>query len=181
MAFKSIVGRDRKLTDEESSIFVDGRFFGGSFSATQRVSDAPHGGNRLHGHTYEVAVRLLRKPGSQGKIVFPFEVLMNIVKDVCAELNNKVLLASGGENVYKEDSVILEYVAADDKRYMFPMGDVKLLPLEDVTIEALTSWIGAQIVAKLKEYPDFHGNIGKVEITLYEGRQRGCTIAAPLT
>jgi len=169
------------LTDEESSIFVDERFFGGSFSATRRVSDAPHGGNRLHGHTYEVAVRLARKAGFQGKFVFPFEELAAIAKDVCEELNNKVLLASGGENVYKEDSITIEYVSADNKRYHLPVEDVKLLPVEEVTIEALASWIGAQILAKLKEYPDFYGNIGKMEITLYEGRQRGCTIAVPLT
>jgi len=168
------------LTDEQSSIFVDGRFIGGSFSATRRVSNAPHGGNRLHGHTYEISVRLTRKKVSEQKLIFPLEELAAIMKGVCEELNNKVMLASGGENVYKEDSITIEYVSADNKRYLLPVEDVKLLPVEEVTIEALASWIGAQTAARLKEYRDFSGNIAQMEITLYEGRQRGCTVAVSM-
>ena len=169
------------LSDEESSIFVDGRFLGASFNASRRVSHAPHGGNRLHGHTYELAIKLKRKPTVQARLIFPFEELASIVRRICEELNNKVLLASGGENVYKEDSISIEYVSADDKRYTLPMDDVKLLPVEEVTVEALATWIGGHIAARLKEHNDFYRNIAVMEITLYEGRQRGCTVAIPLT
>jgi 6-pyruvoyl-tetrahydropterin synthase len=68
-------------------MFVEGRFLGASFNASRRVSHAPHGGNRLHGHTYELAVRLKRKPVVQTKLIFPFEELASIVRRICEELN----------------------------------------------------------------------------------------------
>lgn len=168
-----------RLSKEAPSIFVDGRFFGGSFSASRRVSHAPHGGNRLHGHSYDLAVKLKRKPEAPNKLIFPFEELTANVRRVCEELNNKVLLASGGKNVYKEGSTSIEYVSADNKRYVLPADDVKLLPVDEVTVEALASWIGEQIVTKLKEHRDF-GNLTGMEITLYEGRQRGCSVTVAL-
>jgi len=168
------------LDKEGASIFVDGRFFGGSFSASRRVSRAPHGGDRLHGHSYDLALKLRQKPETQNRLIFSFEELTAIVRTICDDLNNKVLLASGGENVYKEDSRSIEYVSADNKRYVLPMDDVKLLPVEEVTVEALASWIGQQVVTKLKEHGDYENLVG-VEITLYEGRQRGCNATVALT
>lgn len=168
------------MNEGNSSIFVDGRFFGGSFSASRRVSHAPHGGNRLHGHDYDLALKLKRKPNAPGKLMFPFEDLTATVRGICEELNNKILFASGGENVYKDDSTSIEYVSADNKRYILPVDDVKLLPVEEVTIEALALWIGQQVVTKLGEHRDFE-NLAGVEVTLYEGRQRGCSTTIALS
>jgi hypothetical protein len=61
------------------------------------------------------------------------------------------------------------------------MDDVKLLPVEEVTVEALATWIGGHIAAKLREHNDFYRNIAGMEITIYEGRQRCCTVVTPLT
>jgi len=179
MALK--VSPKRELIEERLTMFVDGRSFGGSFSASRRVSHAPDGGNRLHGHTYEIAVSLKGKAGAGQRFTFPFEQLIAIVKGLCAELNNKVILASGGANVYKEDSRSIEYMSADNKRYVLPLDDVKLLPVEEVTIEALSSWVGEQIAGRLGEYHDYYANIAEIKITLFEGRQRGCTVAVQLT
>lgn len=157
------------------SVFVDGRTFGGSFCVSHRISHASYGLDRLHGHTYELAVELKGRGSSEASMVFPFEELMSIVKNICSELNNKTLLASEGDNVYKEDSVAIEYVTGDQKRYLLPLGDVKLLPLEEVTAEALVVWIGKKIEAKVKEYRDFSQNVKEIEVTLFEGRERGCS------
>jgi len=168
------------LTEVELSVFVDGRTFGGSFCISHRISHAPHGLDRLHGHTYELAVALKGKGKSEASMVFPFEELMTIIKGVCSELNNKTLMASGGDNVYKEDSIAIEYVSGDQKRYLLPLGDVKLLPLEEVTAEALVVWIGKEIEAKIREYRDFSQNVKEIEVTLFEGRERGCSTVIQL-
>jgi len=167
------------LRKEAPSIFVDGRFFGGSFSASRRVSHAPFGGNRLHGHSYNLAVKLKQKPEATSKLIFPFEELIATVRRICEELNNKVLLATGGGNVYKKDSTSIEYISADKKRYVLPTDDVTLIPVEEVTIEALASWLGERIVAELRMHRDIE-NLTGVEITLYEGQQRGCNIIVAL-
>lgn len=167
------------LDEKTPLIFVDGRYFGGSFSASRRVSHAPHGGNRLHGHSYDLAVKLKRKPEATSELFFVFEEVTATVKGICKELDNKILLASGGENVCKEDHTSIEYISADKKRYVLPLDDVKLLPVEEVTVEALASWLGEQIVSRLRTHQGFV-NLERVQITLYEGRQRGCTITVAL-
>jgi 6-pyruvoyl-tetrahydropterin synthase len=163
------------LTEPSLSVFVDGRTFGGSFCVSHRISHAPYGLDHLHGHTYELAVELKGKAKSEASMVFPFEELIAIIKSLCSELNNKTLLASEGDNVYKEDAIAIEYVTGDQKRYLLPIGDVKLLPLEEVTAEALVVWIGEEIEAKVKKYHDFSQNVREIEVTLFEGREQGCS------
>jgi len=162
-------------------MLLDGRVFGISFSLSHRNSYAAEGLDRLHGHTYGLAVELKGEHGAEGRLIFPLEELLKIVKDLCGRLNNKVLLASGGDNVYKEDSIMMEYISSDEKRYILPMGDVELLPIEEVTAEALASWIGTEIAARVREHRDFHDNIEEIEITLFEGQERSCVTTIQLT
>jgi hypothetical protein len=89
-------------------------------------------------------------------------------------------LASGGENVYKDDSISIEYVSADDKRRTLANDDAKLLPMKEATVNALATWIAGQVAAKLREQNDYR-NIAGMEITLIEGWQRCCTVVIPLT
>lgn len=166
------------MTDKGSAMPAADLRVRGSFSATYRISHASQGENRLHGHTYELAAKLSPQAGLQGNLIFRFEELAAIVKSLCEELNKGVLLASGGENVHKDDSIAIEYVSADDKRYVLPMDDVKLIPVEEITTEALASWIGSEIATRLGHIGC--KNIREVEIMLHERGHGCCTVITRL-
>jgi len=165
------------MTDNEKelAIFVDGRTINGRFSVSHRISDAPYGLDRFHGHTYEISVTLYGSCSKYG-FIFPFEELIKIIEQICEKLNNKILLATGGDNVIKDEGEKIYYVTADNKQYVFPKEDVFFMELEEVTAENLAEWIANQTIEKLKAHQDFYPNIHCVELTVYEGRNRGVKV-----
>lgn len=161
------------------AIFVDGRFTNGRFGVSHRISNAPYGLDRFHGHTYEISVTL---SGSRSKLgfVFPFEELSEVIRKICENLDNKTLLATGGKNVVKDEGSRICYLTADNKQYTFPKEDVLLIPMEEVTAEGLAEWIADRVIEELKTFHDFFPNVKELELTLYEGRNRGVKLRIPL-
>jgi len=160
------------------AIFVDGRVTKGRFGISHRISNAPYGLDRFHGHTYEIKAVLLGFRSKYG-FIFPFEELIKIIEQICEKLNNKTLLATGGENVTKDEGNRIYYITADNKHYVFPKEDVLRINLNEVTAEDLAEWIANQLIEQLKKYTDFYPNIKLLELTLYEGRNRGVKVKIP--
>ena len=164
---------DKRVMADEIRLFVDGRAIGGRFHVAHRVSGAPYGLNRLHGHTYEVRVEVVGEY-QRGEIVFPFEKVMDILRDCIAGMNNKVLLAKDGGNVCKYEGDFIRYVSADGKQYSFPKEDVMLLPVNEVTAEAITEYLLNRIIEKVREEKESEGyKVRFVKIILWEGFERG--------
>lgn len=161
-------------------VFVDGCLANGRFSVTHRISFAPYGLNRFHGHTYEVLVSLLGSRSKHG-FLFPFEELSKIIQKICSKLNNKTLLAAGGKNVVKDEGSRIFYVTSDNKQYVLPKDDIVLLDVDEVTAENLAEWIADQIIKELKTYTEFFQNIKGLELTLFEGRDRGIKLSISLS
>jgi 6-pyruvoyltetrahydropterin/6-carboxytetrahydropterin synthase len=160
-------------------VFVDGRLANGRFSVSHRVSFAPYGLDRFHGHTYEVIVSVSGLRSKYG-FIFPFEELSKIVQKICAKLNNKTILAAGGRNVVKDEGSRIYYITSDNKQYLLPKDDVVILNVEEVTAENLAEWIADQIIEELKTYTEFLQNIKGLELTLFEGRDRGIKLSISL-
>ena len=139
----------------------------GIFSFAHRVDHGDHGCNRLHGHTYALAVKVHSRTKQDSETAL--SDMHNIAKEISSSLDRRVLLASGGDNVYKDDSIMLEYVGADNKRYAFPITDTMLIPLEQITAETLANWIAVRIAEKLKDYPSYK-QVETIEVTLSEDR-----------
>jgi 6-pyruvoyltetrahydropterin/6-carboxytetrahydropterin synthase len=152
-------------------IFVDGRTIKARFHVAHRISGAAYGLDRLHGHTYDMRVSLEGK--GQADFLYPFEALMETMTECAQALDNKVLLADGGDNVAKFDNGVITYVGADEKRYMFPKDDVMFLPVKEVTAEALAKYLLKEICEKLRKSDVSTSEISGVELTLWEGYERG--------
>jgi len=160
------------------AIFVDGRRIGARFHVAHRISVAGHGLDRLHGHTYDI--RLSLAGSDQVAFLYPFEALMQIMVEAVEPLDNKVLLADGGGNVAKFENGTVTYVSADERRYMFPRDDIVLLPVREVTAEALADYLLSQILLKLRKSAISTKDIAEVELTLWEGSERGVVVGGTL-
>jgi len=158
---------------DEIKLFVDGRAIGGRFHVAHKISGAPYGLNRLHGHTYEIKVELIGEH-EKGEIVFPFEKVIEVIKDCIAGMNNRVLLAKEGGNVCKYEGDFIRYVSADGKQYLLPKEDVMLLPVNEATAEAITEYLLNRIAEKVKQEKESEGyKVKGVKIILWEGFERG--------
>ena len=144
----------------------------GKLNFAHRVDNGPEGCNRLHGHTYELAVKVYSRNEQDGETALGD--VHKVSNEIFVSLHHRVLLASGGDNVHKDDSRILEYVGADDKRYMFPVADAMLIPVEQITAETLANWVATKIAEKLKDYASCNA-VEKIEVTLSES---GTTMAS---
>lgn len=90
---------------------------------------------RLHGHNYQVSLRAhgeVRKDGT----VIDFGVLKSALRLACDELDERTLIPTDGELQVREEGNEVE-VRLNDRRYVFPRADVRLLPIVNTTCECL--------------------------------------------
>ena len=105
----------------------------------------------LHGHNYQVSVRVAGKLGEDG-YVLDFALVKKAAKRICDELDEKVLLPAqsdcltishSGENV----TAIYE----DGSRISFPEGDTLLLPIVHSSAEELARYVLSRLRHELPD------------------------------
>lgn len=102
----------------------------------------------LHGHTFQVALRLSGELGSSGMLV-EFGDVKPVMRDAVAPLRRRTLVpAQAPELEISERDGSVSVVAAD-KRYLLPATDVTLLPMANTTLEALAGYLLGQVAPKL--------------------------------
>jgi 6-pyruvoyltetrahydropterin/6-carboxytetrahydropterin synthase len=118
------------------------------FCAAHFITYEGHLCESLHGHNYRVAAGL-EGPLDENFYVFDFVRLKRLLKAVADRLDHRTLLPSESERIVVQqtgDEVVATY---QDKRYVFPAGDVVLLPIPNTTAEMLARWIAGEIKARL--------------------------------
>jgi 6-pyruvoyltetrahydropterin/6-carboxytetrahydropterin synthase len=123
----------------------------------------------LHGHNYQVSVAISGTVGSDG-YVLDFGVVKRITKEVCAELDERVLVPAESDclTVTREDaSVVLVY--EDGTRFVFPASDVVLLPIVHASAEELAAYV----LRRLREGLRAHETRGLSEIEVGVGEAPG--------
>jgi 6-pyruvoyltetrahydropterin/6-carboxytetrahydropterin synthase len=118
------------------------------FCAAHFITYEGHLCEALHGHNYRVAAGL-EGPLDENFYVFDFVRLKRLLKAVADRLDHRTLLPSESERIVVQqtgDEVVATY---QDKRYVFPAGDVVLLPIPNTTAEMLARWIAGEIKARL--------------------------------
>jgi 6-pyruvoyltetrahydropterin/6-carboxytetrahydropterin synthase len=95
----------------------------------------------LHGHNYQVSVRIEGDLGSDG-YVLDFGRVKAVVREICAELDEKVILPSKSEclRVAEKDATVIA-VYEDDSTFSFPRADVVLLPIAHSSAEELAHYL----------------------------------------
>jgi 6-pyruvoyltetrahydropterin/6-carboxytetrahydropterin synthase len=118
------------------------------FCAAHFITYEGHLCEALHGHNYRVATGC-EGPLDENFYVFDFVRLKRLLKTVADRLDHRTLLPSESERIVVQqtgDEVVATY---KDKRYVFPAGDVVLLPIPNTTAEMLARWIAGEIKARL--------------------------------
>ncbi|HVV86875.1 MAG TPA: 6-carboxytetrahydropterin synthase [Kofleriaceae bacterium] len=128
---------------------------------------------RLHGHNYQLGLELELTDVSFARML-PFAAVKDCLAALCVELRERVLVA--------EQNPLTTIVRADDevelrvcgKRYVFPREDVVLLPIDNVSVEALASHLGDRVVAALAPALSA-GTVTALELWVSESPGQGAT------
>ncbi|CAB9517336.1 Inherit from COG: 6-pyruvoyltetrahydropterin synthase activity [Seminavis robusta] len=137
---------------------------------------------RLHGHNYQVAVKLLgsRKIGHDGYVV-DFGDIKAVTKKVCKSLNEHFLCPmlsdvitisvidnNSNNNPELGDGAIVKLVCEDGAVFVFPKQDCLLLPLVHATAEELAIYLWGKILQGLDATFLRKRGIHTMEVTVAE-------------
>src|SRR5882724_6823196 len=104
----------------------------------------------LHGHNYQVSVRVDADLGPDG-YVLDFGLVKRVAKALCEELDERVLLPERSDCLVltrTEDAVEVRTEAGH--RFRFPAADVRLLPIAHSSAEELAAYLLARLREALR-------------------------------
>ncbi len=156
---------------KETSIEVSGI----GFSAGHFVSE---GGKceRLHGHNYQVTVRISGEINSQGMVI-DFRVIKAHLRGLCKEWDHRVLLPAHSSQIKIITSGELTEVKTPDREYSFPTKDVLILDIIETTAEELAKILAERLGATLKhEFPNVH----QLAVSVAESRTQRAIVVIDL-
>jgi 6-pyruvoyltetrahydropterin/6-carboxytetrahydropterin synthase len=103
----------------------------------------------LHGHNYHLVVDVEGNLTDDAWVI-DFSLLKHIARELCERIDHQFLL--------QRTSRVLTIVARQDeweisfkdRRFIFPVADVAVLPIDNTTAERLAEWFHAEIAAALR-------------------------------
>lgn len=147
------------------------------FSAAHFITFAGHC-ERLHGHNYRVAAEI-RGTLDDDSLVVDFIAVRDALREIVAQLDHAVLLPT--EHPEMTVDVVGEevQVVLDERRWVFPKGDCRLLPVANTTAELVAAYIGRQLKDVLEgrcglEEPHLRVELDECEgqLAIWESRPR---------
>jgi 6-pyruvoyltetrahydropterin/6-carboxytetrahydropterin synthase len=130
---------------------------------------------RLHGHNYTLALALELARIDLAAMV-PFTQIKQALAALCATYKERVLIAAKNPflAIARDDSQ-LEFTLCG-AHYSLPREDCLLLPLDNISVEALAAHVAQQLVTAL----DLPAHVETLEVTIEESPGQGATCALPL-
>jgi 6-pyruvoyltetrahydropterin/6-carboxytetrahydropterin synthase len=132
---------------------------------------------RLHGHNYTVAVAI-EVDRVDLEAMIPFAPVKAALGELCAAWRERVLLAA--------KNPFLEIVRDDDElelrlcgeRYVMPRQDALLLPIDNISVEALAAHVAELLHARVAVLAVPHART--LEVTIEESPGQGATCSISL-
>jgi 6-pyruvoyltetrahydropterin/6-carboxytetrahydropterin synthase len=122
------------------------------FASAHFITFAGHRCEGLHGHNYRVRVTLDGALDEESWFVFDFVALKHIMRDLCDEIDHKVLLPLQNPKIQiAEDGESIKVAYEGKPRYVFPRGDCALLPVTNTTVEMLAELLTTRLRAALEK------------------------------
>jgi 6-pyruvoyltetrahydropterin/6-carboxytetrahydropterin synthase len=105
---------------------------------------------RLHGHNYFVKVALDLRQIAWPHLV-DFGPLKQTVAALCLEWKERTLLAAHNPHfqIVSESAAEIEFRLCD-QRYVMPRQDVVLVPVDNIIVEALASFLAGELITRLE-------------------------------
>lgn len=106
---------------------------------------------RLHGHNWRVDVSVDGRLDENG-YVFDFIALRDQCMALVQRLDHKVLLPQSHPmiKVVKSEDGREVTTTFEDRRWVFPVEDCEIMPLENTTAELIADWFAQQLTKSLK-------------------------------
>jgi 6-pyruvoyltetrahydropterin/6-carboxytetrahydropterin synthase len=105
----------------------------------------------LHGHNYQVSVRVEAELGDDG-YVLDFGLVKRLALELCEELDERVLVPEASDclrvGVAGAD---VEVVTEGGEQFRFPKADVRLLPIRHSSAEEIAAYLLGRLRAKLAD------------------------------
>jgi 6-pyruvoyltetrahydropterin/6-carboxytetrahydropterin synthase len=131
---------------------------------------------RLHGHNYTVAVSLEVERIDLPAMI-PFAPIKAAVGELCRGWKEHVLLAERNPFfAIARDGAELEFTLCGE-RYVLPRHDVLLLPIDNISVEALAAHVAALLRDKVAAACAGHALALEVTVEENPGQGASCTLA----
>ncbi len=122
------------------------------FASAHFITFAGHRCEALHGHNYRARATVEGALDEETWFVFDFVVLKRIMRELCDEIDHKVLLPLENPKIQVTEEGDAVHVAVEGKpRYRFPRGDCALLPVPNTTVEMLAELLALRLRARLEQ------------------------------
>jgi 6-pyruvoyltetrahydropterin/6-carboxytetrahydropterin synthase len=121
--------------------------------------------NRLHGHNYALLLEIEGETEEDG-IVIDFTKVKEAAGQIVKKLDHRMLLPSGGSSMTVRASASSFNVQFNGKEYLFPVADVVVLPVDNVSAEKLASYFADELLGS----GIFGENIKSIRVGVAEGR-----------
>lgn len=113
------------------------------FSAGHFITFANHC-ERLHGHNYRVSAEIAA-PMDDNHLVIDFLLVRAKLLEITTWLDHYMLLPTGHPQIHVTDDGHEVTVKFEDRRWVFPTSDCRILPVPNTTSELLASYIGKRL------------------------------------
>lgn len=124
------------------------------FSAAHFITFNGNICERLHGHNYRVQADL-EGPLDENHYVIDFIALRDSLQAIVLELDHHVLLPTLHPSISVVAGEREVEARFEDRRWVFPLEDCVLLPVENTTAELLARHIGARLLQVLESQHHF--------------------------
>ena len=103
---------------------------------------------RLHGHNYHVAAEV-SGPLDANHLVIDFLLVRAKLLEISTWLDHYMLLPTSHPQIRVADDGREVMATFAERRWVFPSGDCRLLPVPNTTSELLAAYIGQRLLAAL--------------------------------
>jgi 6-pyruvoyltetrahydropterin/6-carboxytetrahydropterin synthase len=103
---------------------------------------------RLHGHNYHVAAEFTG-PLDDDRLIIDFLLVRAKLRAIVAELDHYVLLPTMHPQIRVKDDGREVTAIFNERRWLFPSGDCRLLPVANTTAELMAAYIGDRLLTDL--------------------------------
>jgi 6-pyruvoyltetrahydropterin/6-carboxytetrahydropterin synthase len=103
---------------------------------------------RLHGHNYHVAAEV-SGPLDESHLVIDFLLVRAKLLEITTWLDHYMLLPTTHPQIHVKDDGNEITATFADRRWVFPSGECRLLPVANTTSELLAAYIGTRLLAAL--------------------------------
>ena len=118
------------------------------FSAAHFITFAGNICERLHGHNYRVFAEIYG-PLDENEYVIDFIALRDALQAITHELDHRMLLPKSHPTINVQADEKEVQVTFEDRRWVFPLDDCVILPMNNTTAERLAEYISDRLMSAL--------------------------------